>query len=70
MPPAGAYVSVVHGDSPPSPIELAHDADTNAGAFAFVNVAADVEAGMHHRHVGREKESAPGLPRETSRQAK
>jgi hypothetical protein len=22
VPPAGAYVSVVHGDSPPSPIEL------------------------------------------------
>ena len=36
-------------------IELAQDADTNAGAFAFVNVAVDVEAGMHHRHVGREK---------------
>src|ERR1700730_6572129 len=34
MPPAGAYVSVVHGDSPPSPIELAHHADTNAGTFA------------------------------------
>src|SRR5262245_35592672 len=55
MPAARAYVSVVHRDSPPLPIELAHDADADAGAFAVVGIARYVKAGVHHRDVGREK---------------
>lgn len=48
MSPTRMYIGVLHRDGPPSPIDLAHDTGTNAGTHGLVNVAMDVELGMHH----------------------
>src|SRR5215475_13331915 len=55
VPPAGAYVGVLHCDGPPPPINLPHHSGTDTGALALVNIAVDVEARMHHRDVRRQK---------------
>src|SRR5262245_4279114 len=55
VPPAGAYVGVLHCDGPPPPINLPHHSGTDTGTLALVNIAVDVEARMHHRDVRRQK---------------
>src|ERR1700704_2526712 len=55
MSPARAQVGVLHCDSPPPPIQLAHHAGTDAGALALLNVAVYVEPRMYYRRVRREK---------------
>jgi hypothetical protein len=52
MPPAGAYIGVLNRYRSPFTVDLAHDTGTNAGALGLVNVAINVELGMHHRYDG------------------
>jgi hypothetical protein len=53
VPPLSTYIGILHAYGPPSTIDLAHDARTNAGADGLFNVAIDVELGMHHSDVRR-----------------
>jgi hypothetical protein len=53
MSPAGAYICVLHRYRSPFTVDLAQDTATNAGTLGLVNVAINVELGMHHRHVRR-----------------
>ena len=48
VPAAGTYVCVVHGDRTPSPIKLSHYTNTDAGAFAFINIPVYMESRVHH----------------------
>jgi len=43
VPPAGAYVGILHSNSPPPPIKLFYYAGADAGAHAFFDIAVDFQ---------------------------
>src|SRR3954453_5101230 len=55
MSPTGAHIGVLHRHRSPCTVDLEQDTRTDAGTFGLVNVAINVELGMHDRHVRRQK---------------
>jgi hypothetical protein len=53
MSSADAYIRILYRYRSPLAVNFAHDAGPDAGALGLINVAVNVELGMHHRHVWR-----------------